>query len=77
MPNCKECDSSEFNLVNGFYFCSVCFTQSQEIIEEQMEEVTGRTLLQKKEEDQSNDILKPWYIVEGFQVRLKKKTAFQ
>nr|CAB3266793.1 TATA box-binding protein-associated factor RNA polymerase I subunit B [Phallusia mammillata] len=73
MPVCSVCDGETFDVVNGLYFCRLCSTQSQEVIEEELEYSLGdgqRALYEKRTKSKV-DQGKPWYTVEGFQVILK------
>ncbi|XP_076803163.1 TATA box-binding protein-associated factor RNA polymerase I subunit B-like isoform X1 [Clavelina lepadiformis] len=81
MPVCHVCDGQDFELLNGLYFCQVCSTQSQDVVEEDFENVAevsvGKILDNKNKGRKSNRLYneanrgKPWYSVEGLQVLLK------
>uniref|UniRef100_F6U5V8 TATA box-binding protein-associated factor RNA polymerase I subunit B n=1 Tax=Ciona intestinalis TaxID=7719 RepID=F6U5V8_CIOIN len=81
MPVCPVCDSKEYDICNGLYFCRICSTQSQDIVEEDLENATesvvGRFIDRKQRRKSKRvpnftiDPGKPWFTVEGLQALLK------
>jgi len=80
MPVCHVCDGEDFDLLDGLYFCCMCSTQSQQIKEQDYEdvmEITSGKILDKNKGNMKGstrvyhkaDRGKPWYTVEGFQVQ--------
>ncbi|KAL5021033.1 hypothetical protein ScPMuIL_000188, partial [Solemya velum] len=37
MPECVTCGAEDFDLVDGLYYCNTCQTQTQEILDEQVD----------------------------------------
>ncbi|XP_078490244.1 TATA box-binding protein-associated factor RNA polymerase I subunit B [Ciona intestinalis] len=83
MPVCPICDSNEYDICNGLYFCRICNTQSQDIVEQDVENAAevaiGRFIDRKRRKKSKRvpnftiDPGKPWFTVEGLQALLKRQ----
>ena len=74
MPTCDNCDGQDFLLQDGLYYCTVCNLQSQEVVEQVLDEfdATAFAIESRKAASKTQkhviDRGKPWYTVEAFQV---------
>ncbi|KAL5021035.1 hypothetical protein ScPMuIL_000190, partial [Solemya velum] len=78
MPECVTCGAEDFDLVDGLYYCNTCQTQTQEILDEQVDsfDPNARLIFIRKEkggiqEEQKVNKGRPWSIIEGFQIIIK------
>ena len=73
MPVCLFCESQEFELHDGLYYCRTCQVESQEVVEELRDDFDAAAFaLQTKKVTnivkETVDRGKPWYTAEAFQV---------
>ena len=82
MLECVLCNSQNFDVMDGLYFCTECGTQSQDVREE-VNEITGpidgkltvkKTKKRKKRKEY--DCGKPWFTLEAFQILIKAQIEF-
>ena len=73
MPVCHNCDSEEFVVHDGLFFCAICQSQSQEVVEEEIDKFSSKAhaVEQIRSAPKMKKVVdegKPWHIVEAFQV---------
>ena len=75
MPVCENCDGQEFVLQDGLYYCVVCSVQSQDVVEQFVDDYDAAAFAAEnrtKSAPKSKRVVdrgRPWYTAEAFQVR--------